>query len=55
MYFTDNPVEFGQFTIDQIGEANYDLLLVKRRSIAKMDWSVEAARLHEIAKERGLI
>lgn len=55
MYFTDNPVEFGQFTIDQIGEANYDLLLEKRRSTAKVDWSAEAARLHEIAKERGLI
>ena len=54
MYFTDNPVEFGQFTIDQIGESNYDLLLEKRRSIVKMDWAVEAARLAEIAKERGL-
>ena len=53
-YFTDNPVEFGQFTIDQIGESNYDLLLEKRRSIAKMDWAVEAARLAEIVKERGL-
>jgi hypothetical protein len=55
MYFTDNPVEFGQFTIDQIGEANYDLLLEKRRQLTKVDWSTEAARLHSIAKERGLI
>jgi len=55
MYFTDNPVEFGQFTIDQIGEDNYDLLLEKRRQLTKVDWSIEAARLHSIAKERGLV
>ena len=54
-HFTDHPVDFGQFTIDQIGESNYDLLLEKRRSIVKMDWDVEAARLAEIAKGRGLI
>ena len=54
MYFTDNPVEFGLFTIDQIGESNYDLLLEKRRSTAKVDWAAEAERLAEIAKERGL-
>jgi hypothetical protein len=55
MYFTDNPVEFGQFTIDQIGETNYDLLLEKRRATTKVDWSIEAERLHTIAKQQGLI
>ena len=55
MYFTDNPVEFGQFTIDQIGEENYTDLLRKRQVIAKMDWDVEVVRLTEIAEERGLL
>jgi hypothetical protein len=55
MYFTDNPVEFGQFTIDQIGEDNYNHLLVKRRSTSKVDWDIEAKRLEAIAKERGLM
>jgi predicted restriction endonuclease len=55
MYFTDNPVEFGQFTIDQIGEDNYQALIVKRRTTSKMDWDEEAERLLLIAQERGLI
>ena len=55
MYFTDNPVEFGQFTIDQIGEENYTHLLRERQSIAKVDWDIEAKRLEVIAIERGLI
>tara|TARA_Y100001951_G_C11109847_1_gene166828 strand:- start:396 stop:563 length:168 start_codon:yes stop_codon:yes gene_type:complete len=55
MYFTDNPVEFGQFTIDQIGETNYTDLLRKRQVIAKVDWDAEVIRLTEIAKERGLL
>jgi hypothetical protein len=55
MYFTDNPVEFGQFTIEQIGEANYTELLRKRQLIQKIDWAVEADRLTTIARERGLI
>jgi len=54
-YFTDHPVDFGQFTIDQIGETNYDLLLEKRRATTKVDWSIEAERLHTIAKQQGLI
>lgn len=55
MYFTDNPVEFGQFTIEQIGDPAYDLLLTKRRDTSKVDWEEEANRLAGIAKERGLI
>ena len=55
MYFTDNPVEFGQFTIEQIGDPAYDLLLTKRRDTSKVDWEEEANRLADIAKERGLI
>lgn len=55
MYFTDNPVEFGQFTIDQIGEDNYTYLLRKRQSTDKFDWDVEAKRLEAIARERGLM
>lgn len=55
MYFTDNPVEFGQFTIDQIGEDNYQALIVKRRTTSKMDWDEEAGRLLMIAQERGLV
>jgi hypothetical protein len=55
MTFTDNPVEFGKFTIEQIGEENYYALYRKRESIAKMDWEEEAKRLREIAKEMGLV
>jgi|TARA_R100000789_G_C2962379_1_gene138324 hypothetical protein len=55
MYFTDNPVEFGQFTIDQIGEDNHQALIVKRRTTSKMDWDEEAGRLLMIAQERGLV
>jgi hypothetical protein len=55
MYFTDNPVDFGQFTIDQIGDENYTALLRKRQSTDKVDWDVEAKRLEEIARDRGLM
>jgi len=55
MYFTDNPVDFGKFTIDQIGEENYYALLRKREVIDKMDWEEEAKRLKDIAKEMGLV
>jgi hypothetical protein len=55
MYFTDNPVDFGQFTIDQIGDDNYTALLRKRQSTDKFDWDVEATRLETIARERGLM
>ena len=55
MYFTDNPVEFGQFTIDQIGEENYYALYRKRECTDKMDWEEEAKRLKDIAKEMGLV
>ena len=55
MYFTDNPVDFGHFTIDQIGEENYQGLLDRRRLTSKVDWQAEASRLETIAKEKGLI
>ena len=55
MRFTDNPVEFGKFTIDQIGEDNYYSLKLKSERTSKMDWEEEAKRLKEIAKEKGLI
>jgi hypothetical protein len=55
MRFTDNPVEFGEFTIEMIGEDKYYELVHERNSIVKMDWEEEAARLHGIAKKRGLI
>ena len=55
MYFTDNRVDFGKFTIDQIGEENYYALLRKREVIDKMDWEEEAKRLKDIAKEMGLV
>jgi predicted restriction endonuclease len=54
-YFTDHPVDFGQFTIDQIGDDNYTALLRKRQSTDKVDWDVEAKRLEEIARDRGLM
>ena len=55
MHFTDNPVEFGKFTIDQIGEDNYYSIKLKSERTSKMDWEKEAKRLKEIAKEKGLI
>jgi predicted restriction endonuclease len=54
-YFTDHPVDFGQFTIDQIGDENYTALLRKRQSTDKVDWDAEAKRLEEIARDRGLM
>jgi hypothetical protein len=55
MYFTDNPVEFGTWTLDQIGEENYQHLLDKRRVNSKVDWATESKRLNTIAKEHDLI
>ncbi len=54
-YYTDNPVEFGTFTIDKIGEEKYDELRQRRLSIDKFDWDEEANRLNVIAKEKGLL
>ena len=54
-FFTDNPVEFGIFTIDKIGDDKFDELIEKRNCIDKFDWEEEADRLKVIAKEEGLI
>ena len=53
-HFTDNPVEFGQFTVQKIGEEGYAGLIEKRNSIDKFDWDKEADRLYDVAKQRGL-
>ena len=53
--FTDNPVEFGQFVTDMVGEERYRELVEQRNLISKVDWDVEAARITEIAREDGLI
>ena len=53
-HFTDNPIEFGPFTLGKIGEANYQSLLDRRNSIAKFDWDEEVIRLLAIAKEQGI-
>ena len=55
MYFTDNPVDFGTFTIEKIGEEEYRVLLEQRQLTSKVDWKEEAKRLNGIARERGLI
>jgi hypothetical protein len=55
MYFTDNPVDFGTFTINEIGEDAYGVLLERRQLTSKVDWKKEAMRLNGIARERGLI
>jgi len=38
-----------------IGEERYGELVTRRNLISKVDWDVEAARLTEIAREKGLI
>ena len=38
-----------------IGEERYDELVKRRNLIAKVDWDTEAARLVEIAREKGLV
>ena len=53
-FFTDNPVEFGIFTIDKIGDDQFDELIKKRNCTDKFDWEEEAKRLGVIAKEEGL-
>ena len=55
MYFTDNPVDFGTFTIEKIGDDAYGVLLEQRQLTSKVDWQEEAKRLNGIARERGLI
>lgn len=53
--FTDNPVDFGQFVTDMMGEERYRELVMRRNLISKVDWDAEATRLTEIAREKGLI
>ena len=53
-HFTDNPIEFGQFTIARIGEETYQNLLDRRNSIDKFDWDDEVERLLAIARALGL-
>ena len=55
MHFTDNPVEFGNFVNQQIGEEAYAKLIQKRNVIARMDWETEADRLQAVALEKGLL
>ena len=53
-HFTDNPIEFGQFTIEQIGSAKYDELKRRRETLDKFDWDLEAKRLYDLSKAWGL-
>jgi len=53
-HFTDNPVDFGRFTIAQIGEEAYQSLLDRRNSIDKFNWDDEVERLLAIAKDQGI-
>lgn len=53
-HFTDNPVDFGRFTISKIGEEVYQSLLDRRNSIAKFNWDDEVERLIVIATEQGI-
>lgn len=48
MRFTDNPVEFGTFTLDKIGDEIYVMLLAERNRIDKVDWEEEVCRLKQI-------
>ncbi len=52
--FTDNPVDFGEFTMEKIGEEKYYELVAARNKLEKFDWDEEVSRLQEIAKERGI-
>jgi len=52
--FTDNPVDFGDFTMEMIGEEKYYELVAARNKLEKFDWDEEVSRLQEIAKERGI-
>ena len=48
-------MDFGQFVTDTMGEERYRELVERRNLITKVDWDAEAARLTEIAREKGLI
>lgn len=49
MKFTDNPVDFGKFVIDKIGNKNFSKLRKKAyNTTKKMDWEEEYKRLKEI-------
>ena len=54
-HFTDNPVEFGTFTIEKVGQCKYDELIRLRETLLKFDWDTEAQRLYDLAKERRII
>tara|TARA_Y100001949_G_scaffold5023_1_gene3862 strand:- start:1686 stop:2045 length:360 start_codon:yes stop_codon:yes gene_type:complete len=54
-YFTDNPVEFGDFVTREIGDDKYVALKKQRESLDKVDWTEEVARLTSIAKERDIV
>lgn len=50
MHFTDHPVEFAEFVLDQIG-AKYALIYRRSQQTGKVNWNETAARLSERWKE----
>ena len=55
MRFTDNPVEFGQFTISKIGDEAYANLIIERNKIDKVDWEEELCRLQTLMENQELL
>ncbi len=48
--FTNWPLEFAEFVINQIGEDGYQRLVAKSQSRLKADWEAELERLASLAK-----
>lgn len=54
MFFTDHPVEWANFVLQEIGQSEYERLYALSQSTAKVDWAVVAAELSVTAKNLGV-
>ena len=53
-FFSDWPVEFAEFVVDNLGHEEYTRLKSLAQGKKKVDWEKEHARLAKIAKDLGI-
>lgn len=53
-HYTDHPVEWASFVLEQIGRTEYERLYKLSQQTSKVDWSVVAAELAATAKNLGI-
>lgn len=54
MRFTEWPLEFAAFVVQEIGQDGYDLLVRRAHSTEKVDWFDELDRLRAVAAQLGV-